>query len=92
MANTRRDEAHAREYAVDREIGRAHGSYNQLFADPEIERAYITVPNSEHATVTTPALCASKHVLCEKPLATSREEGAAPLSDYYIESKGPAPR
>ncbi|MGO9881920.1 MAG: Gfo/Idh/MocA family protein [Solirubrobacteraceae bacterium] len=64
-----RDAGRARSYADERGIERAHGSYDALLADPEVEAVYISLPNSMHIDWTQRALRAGKHVLCEKPLS-----------------------
>lgn len=47
--------------------GKAHGSYEALAKDPEVEIIYIATPHHTHEADTI--LCATngKHVLCEKP-------------------------
>jgi predicted dehydrogenase len=77
VAVASRDERRARDYVARHEIDRAYGSYEALLADGEIDCVYISAPNSEHAPLSWAALSAGKHVLCEKPLAVSREEGEA---------------
>jgi D-xylose 1-dehydrogenase (NADP+, D-xylono-1,5-lactone-forming) len=68
VAVASRDEKRAGEYAREWGIGRSHGSYDALLADPEIEAVYISLPNHEHVPWTLRSLEAGKHVLCEKPL------------------------
>ena len=56
-------------------IPRAYGSYEALIADPDIEAIYNPLPNHLHVPLTL-AAAAGKHVLCEKPIALSADEGA----------------
>jgi len=69
VAVASREIARGEEYAREWQIGRVHGSYEALLADPEIEAVYIPLPNHLHAEWTIKAARAGKHVLCEKPLA-----------------------
>ncbi|HUI87723.1 MAG TPA: Gfo/Idh/MocA family oxidoreductase [Anaerolineales bacterium] len=71
LAVASRTEETAEAYAREWKIPRAHGSYEALLEDPEIDVIYNPLPNSLHAEWTIKALRAGKHVLCEKPLAVS---------------------
>jgi len=74
LAVASRSQFTADNYARDWKIPRAHGSYEALLADPDIDVIYNSLPNHLHAEWTIRALQAGKHVLCEKPLALSLPE------------------
>jgi len=52
-------------------IARAHGTYDALWADDEVDIVYIASPHSHHHAMTIAALDAGKHVLCEKAFAVN---------------------
>ena len=56
-------------YAHEHDIGRAYDTVDALFADPAVHIVYISTTNESHMEHTLAAAAASKHVLCEKPLA-----------------------
>ena len=76
----------ARAYATEHQIPRAHGSYQELLADPAIDAVYISLPNSLHLEWSERALHAGKHVLCEKPL--SRDPAALGAAFDLAEREG----
>jgi D-xylose 1-dehydrogenase (NADP+, D-xylono-1,5-lactone-forming) len=65
-----RAEAQARELGIPR----AHGSYEELLADSDVEAVYVALPNSLHVEWSLRALLAGRHVLCEKPLSRNPDD------------------
>jgi predicted dehydrogenase len=70
----------ARTFADEVYVERAVGDYRELLADPKIEVVHICSPNSLHFEQGMASMAAGKHVLCEKPLASSVEEGTKMLA------------
>ncbi len=54
--------------------------YREILRDPAVDAVHICTPNAQHFSMAKDALLAGKHVLCEKPLATSVDEGAELVS------------
>jgi predicted dehydrogenase len=71
VAIASRDLSKARAAAAQLGIPKAYGSYEELFADPDIDAIYNPLPNHMHVPMTLAAARAGKHVLCEKPIALS---------------------
>jgi predicted dehydrogenase len=64
----------AKAAAVELNIPKAYGTYEELLADPEIDAIYNPLPNHLHVPLTLAAAKAGKHVLCEKPIAITAKE------------------
>ncbi len=71
VAVASRDAGKGREYAREWEIENVFDSYEAMIASPDVDVVYISLPNKLHAEWTVKAANAGKHVLCEKPLATT---------------------
>ncbi len=75
-----RDARKAEDAAAKLGIPKAHGSYEALLADPEIEAVYIPLPNHLHVPWSIKAAEAGKHVLCEKPISLTVAEAKTLLA------------
>jgi predicted dehydrogenase len=80
VAIASRDSARAQQAAKTLGIRRAHGSYETLLDDPEVDAVYVPLPNHLHALWTTRAAESGKHVLCEKPIALTADEARTLLA------------
>ena len=67
--------------AFARDLGdehtRAHASYDDLVADPDVDVVYVASPHSHHLAHARLAFAAGRPVLCEKPLTLTRADGEA---------------
>lgn len=75
VGSRRRETAEA--FAADFGIPHAHGSYEELVADPDVDIVYIATPHPAHAANALLALEAGKHVLVEKPFSLNAAEAEA---------------
>jgi dihydrodiol dehydrogenase / D-xylose 1-dehydrogenase (NADP) len=69
-----RDRAKAEAFAAELGAARAHGSYESLAADPDVDIVYVATPHPLHCENTLLAIREGKHVLCEKPFAVTAAE------------------
>jgi predicted dehydrogenase len=67
-------QASAAEKARALGVPKAYGSFEALAADPDIHVVHVTTPNALHGAVIDAALAHGKHVVCDKPLATTPAE------------------
>lgn len=72
-----RDADRAAARAAELGVARSFGSYDALLSDDAVDAVYIPLPIALHTEWTIRALRAGKHVLCEKPFATSAADAAA---------------
>jgi predicted dehydrogenase len=70
-----RSEEAARRLGAGFSIHTIAGDYRDVLRDSTIDAVHICTANAQHFPMAKDALQAGKHVLCEKPLATSVEEG-----------------
>ena len=71
-----RTQASADRFAKAFGIGTAHGSYEALAADPNVDIIYIATPHPQHAAPAKMALNAGKHILVEKAFTINAAEAA----------------
>jgi predicted dehydrogenase len=64
-------------FAAEYGIPRAHGSYEDLVADDEVDAVYVATPHSRHAEDALLAIAAGKHVLVEKAFTITADEARA---------------
>jgi len=65
----------ARDFARQFGVVRCHSNIEELAADPGVDAIFISTPNALHHPMVLAAARGGKHVLCEKPLALTREHG-----------------
>ncbi|CZT37032.1 Gfo/Idh/MocA family protein [Rhizobium sp. 9140] len=63
--------------AATYEPQRSFADYDAMLADPDLEAVIVATSDAYHVPMSIKALEAGKHVLCEKPIGVSIEEGEA---------------
>ncbi|CAH0142133.1 Gfo/Idh/MocA family protein [Stenotrophomonas lactitubi] len=67
----------ALEVAQSWNVPRAYRDIEEVVADPQVQVVHVCTPNHLHHPMAQAALQAGKHVICEKPLATTLEDAKA---------------
>ena len=61
----------ADQYGIPKDSIYNYENYEELAHNPSVQAIYIVLPNSMHADFVVRGAKAGKHILCEKPMATS---------------------
>lgn len=64
-------------HCADKYGGKAYSKWEDVLALKNVDAVSVCTPNALHAPIAIAALGAGKHVLCEKPMATSDPEARA---------------
>ncbi|OOY14490.1 Gfo/Idh/MocA family oxidoreductase [Thioclava sp. DLFJ4-1] len=70
----------ARRFADAEGVPRAHGSYEDLVNDPDVDVIYVATPHNFHHEHVLLALNAGKHVLVEKPMGLNHAQASEMVS------------
>lgn len=69
-----RTDENAQKFAAEHGIPRAHGSYEALASDPEVDAIYVSTPHPFHRDNAVLAISQGKHVLVEKAFTLNERE------------------
>jgi predicted dehydrogenase len=70
----------ANQLAAEFGVPKTDADYRRILDDPAVDAVHICTPNALHYPMVKDSLAAGKHVICEKPLATSVKEAAQLVS------------
>jgi predicted dehydrogenase len=68
------------QYGIPEKSRYSYETFDRIIDDPAVDIVYVVTPNSLHRTFTERAAKAGKHVMCEKPMATSVADGEAMIA------------
>jgi predicted dehydrogenase len=82
LVSGHRDKAEkmAAEYGIPAKNIYSYENYDAIADNKDIDAVYVALPNSMHAEYTIRAARAGKHVLCEKPMATTVADAEAMIA------------
>ncbi len=64
----------AAQYGIPERSLYSYANFDSIRNNPDVDIVYVILPNSMHAEFTVRGAQAGKHILCEKPMATSAAE------------------
>ena len=75
VAGVSRDQGRADAFAERFGAPFAYTEYEELLSNPRVDAVFVATPNALHAPQVIEAARAGKHVLCDKPIAVTVEDG-----------------
>lgn len=75
VAVASRNAENAAAFATRWGVPNSYGGWRALVLQPDVEAVYIATPPASHETIAVAAAAQGKHVLVEKPIARTLEEG-----------------
>lgn len=67
----------ARQYGIAPEACYSYADFERLRDNPQVQAVYVVLPNAMHREYVERAAAVGKHVLCEKPMATTSADARA---------------
>ena len=61
--------------------------YHELLADPAVDVVHVLTPNVAHAPISVDAFNAGKHVMCEKPMASTSADAEKMVAAWKASGK-----
>ena len=68
------------QYGIPESHRYSYETFDKIVDNPDVDIVYVVTPNSLHRTFTERAAKAGKHVMCEKPMATSSADCEAMIA------------